>query len=62
MKQSITKFAEAGIQGLEFVAGGRGCAPPPCRGKSGKSKKTKSHKSKSHKSHKSGKSGGGRCY
>lgn len=55
MKQSIAKFAEAGITGLQTVTGGKGC----------KAKSKKSHKSKksckSHKSKKSHKSGGGNC-
>lgn len=48
MKQSIAKFAEAGITGLQTVTGGKGC-----KAKSKKSKK------KSGKSRKSG--GGGNC-
>ena len=52
MKQSIAKFAQAGIQGLETVTGGKGCA----KGKSNKSNKS----NKNNKSNKSGK--GGSCF
>lgn len=55
MKQSIAKFAEAGITGLQVVTGGKGC-----KGKSKKSRKSHKSKKKSGKSRKSG--GGGCCY
>lgn len=53
MKQSIAKFAEAGITGLQTVVGGKS--------KCGTRKSKKSKKSKSKKSGKSRKSGGGNC-
>ncbi len=60
-KESILKFAAAGIQGLDTVTGGGGCytpppcgcPPPPCKNKSGSKNKRKS--SKSRKSNKSNK-------
>ena len=54
-KDSIMKFAAAGIQGLDTVTGGKGCKP------SGGSKKKKSGKSNKAKSG-GNKSGGGGCY
>ena len=53
-KDSIMKFAAAGIQGLDTVTGGKGCKPSGGSKKSGKSNKAKSG---------GGKSGGGNgCY
>ena len=51
-KESIMKFAAAGIQGLDTIAGGKGSKP--C---GGSKNKVKSNKPKSG----GGKSGGGNC-